>query len=187
MKHWLFLILTAFYTPLFADDYIFDKVHTQIFFSVDHMGFSTSTGAFVNFDGHFSFDPDNPERADVEVVIETDSIDLNDETWNKHMKAAKWFDVEQFPTMRFKSTQIIKTGEKTMDVVGDFTLKGVTKPVTLKATFNKIGEQFGKAKIGFSANTTINRLAFGMDANANLVGTEIPIRIEVEGERVNLP
>jgi len=184
MQHLLLLMLTLFCSPLFAADYVFDKKHTQIFFSADHLGFSTSTGAFVDFDGNFSFDPDNVEQADVEVIIKTASIDLNDQEWNDHMKAAKWFDVEQFPTMSFKSTQVIKTGEKTMDVIGDFTLKGVTKPVTLKVVFNKIGQQFGKDKIGFSANTTINRLDFGMDANATLIGTDIPIRIAVEGVKI---
>ena len=184
MKLLITTLLTCFSSLALAADYVFDKVHTQIFFSASHVGFSQSTGAFVDFDGNFSFDPKKPEEASVEVIIQTDSVDLNDKTWNDHMKAAKWFDVEQFPTMTFKSTEVVKTGDKTMDVTGDFTLKGVTNPVILKVIFNKIGRQFGKDKIGFSATTTIDRLAFGMDANATLIGTDIPIRIEVEGVQV---
>lgn len=184
MKRLLSLVLIIFSSPVFSAEYLFDKVHTQIFFNVSHLGFSNSTGAFVDFDGGFRFDPENVEQSKVEVSINTASIDMNDKKWNDHMKAAKWFDVEQFPTMNFKSTQVIKTGDKTMDVVGDFTLKGVTRPVTLKVIFNKIGQQFGKDKIGFSASITIDRLAFGMDANAELIGTDISVRIEVEGVKV---
>jgi polyisoprenoid-binding protein YceI len=184
MKHLLLVLLMVFGSPLFAADYLFDKTHTQIFFNVDHLGFSTSTGAFTGFEGGFSFDPDNVEQASVEVIIQTSSIDLNDDKWNSHMRAAKWFDAEQFPTMTFKSTEVIKTGEKTIDMVGDFTLKGVTKPVILKVVLNKIGQQFGKDKIGFSATVTIDRLDFGMDANAKLIGTQIPISIAVEGIKV---
>lgn len=183
MKRLFACLLMAVSSFTFAASYNFDKVHTQIFFTANHVGFSNSTGAFLDFDGNFNFDPESIEDAFVEVVIQTNSIDLNDKKWNDHMQGAKWFDAVQFPTMRFKSTKVTKTGEKTMDVVGDFTLKGVTKPVTLKVTFNKMGEFFGKEKVGFSATTTINRLDFGMSANKQFIGTDIPIRIEVEGEK----
>lgn len=164
-----------------AEEYYFDKVHTQIFFSASHLGFSTSTGAFVDFDGKFIFDQNDFSKSSVEVVIHTKSIDLNDDTWNDHMRDKKWFNVEEFPAMTFKSTSVTKTGDNTMDIIGDFTLLGVTKPVVLKTTFNKAGEQFGKQKAGFSATATIDRTEFGMKTYAPIISAEIPIRIEVEG------
>ncbi|MBX2808331.1 MAG: YceI family protein [Cellvibrionaceae bacterium] len=182
MKRLLLLAALTAVTPLtMAADYVFDKVHTQIIFSANHLGFSTSTGSFVKFDGSFSFDETNMSKSAVNVTIQTDSIDLNDTTWNSHMKGKKWFDVEQFPTMTFVSKSVQKTGDKTMDVKGDLTLKGVTKPVTLAVTLNKIGEQFGKNKAGFSAVTVIDRTDFGMKTYAPAISAEIPIRIEVEG------
>ena len=162
-------------------EYAFDKVHTQILFTVSHLGFSNSTGAFTEFDGGFVFDENNLEASSVNVSISTKSIDMNDKTWNQHLSGEKWFDVKQFPTMSFKSTGVTKTGDKTMDVKGDLTIKGVTKPVTLAVIFNKAGDQFGKAKAGFSATTSIDRTEFGMPNNAPAIGAQVTIRIEVEG------
>ena len=165
----------------FAAEYNFDKVHTQITFTVSHLGFSTSTGSFVDFDGHFTFDESDFSKSSVEVTIDTNSIDFNDKTWNNHMKGEKWFFTKRYPKMMFKSTSVKKTGEKTMDVVGDLSLKGITKPVTLSVTFNKAGKQFGKEKAGFSATTIIDRTEFGMKRGAPAISAKIPVRIEVEG------
>jgi len=164
-----------------AADYDFDKVHTQILFSVSHLGFSTSTGAFVDFDGDFSFDPANADKAAVNVEIETKSLDMNNTTWDSHLSGAKWFDVKKYPTMSFKSTSVKMTGENTMDVMGDLTIKGVTKPVILNATLNKIGKAFGKDRIGFDATATIDRTEFGMDEGVPAIPAEVLLRITVEG------
>lgn len=173
----LLLVLSSFGH---SADYEFDKVHTQILFSVSHMGFSHSNGAFVDFDGRFNFNKRDFTDSSVEVTIDVASLDLNDATWNEHMLEEQWFDVKNHPTMVFKSKQVIPTGDKTMNVLGDLTLKGVTRPATLAVTLNKVGVQMGKRKAGFSARTTIDRTDFGMDAYAGMIGTEIDIRIEVE-------
>ncbi|GLS25373.1 YceI family protein [Marinibactrum halimedae] len=182
MKKLIAAAILAAAAPLVsAADYTFDKVHTQILFSVSHMGFSNSNGAFVDFDGSFSFDEKDYSKSKVEVTIDTKSIDMNDATWNDHMMSEKWFNVAKFPTMMFKSKSVKKTGDKMFDVMGDLTLKGVTKSVTLKTKLNKVGTQMGKEKAGFSATATIDRTTFGMDTFAPMIGAEIPIRIEVEG------
>ena len=181
MRRLLLALMFTLSTTSFAAEYTFDKVHTQITFSASHLGFSTSTGAFVDFDGHFIFDENDFSQSSVEVVIKTKSIDLNDKTWNQHMQGEKWFFAKRYPTMTFKSTSVKKTGEKTMDVIGELTLKGVTKPATLNVTFNKAGKQFGKEKAGFSAVTTIDRTEFGMSRGVPGISAEIPVRIEVEG------
>lgn len=168
-----------------AADYKFDTAHTQIFFSVSHFGFSNSTGQFTDFDGGFTFDEKDFTKSSVNVTIQTDSVDLsNHKKWIDHMTSKDFFNSKKFPTMTFKSTQVKKTGDKTMDVTGDLTIKGVTKPVVLNVTFNKTGEAFGAQKAGFSASTTIDRTDFGLDTYAPNIGTEVPIRIEVEGEKI---
>lgn len=168
-----------------ADNYKFDTAHTQIFFSVNHMGFSTSTGQFIDFDGGFNFDEEDYSKSSVEVTIQVASLDLsNHAKWNEHVTGKDFFDAATYPTMTFKSTDVKKTGDKTFAVTGDLTIKGKTKSAILDVTFNKAGEAFGKQKAGFSATTTVNRTDFGVDAYAPAVGVEIPISIEVEGEKI---
>lgn len=182
MKRFLASLLIIACSPLAnSAEYLFDKVHTQILFSVSHLGYSNSTAAFTDFDGQFNFDKRDYSQSSVNVTINVASINFNDATWNEHMLEKKWFDAEQFPTMAFVSKKVVPTGYMTMDVVGELTIKGVTLPTTLAVTVNKVGVQFGKRKAGFSAKTTIDRTDFGMDTYAGMIGSEIDINIEVEG------
>ena len=126
------IVFVFFNNPLMADSYKLDPVHTQIMFTVSHMGFSYPTGSFVKFEGGFDFDENNYENSA--------GIDMNDATWNEHLSGEQWFNVAKYPTMTFKSTKVMKTGDKTMDVTGDLTLLGVTKPVTLNVVFHKKGK-----------------------------------------------
>ena len=189
-----FLTLAAFASAIFyiqpakaADQYSFDKAHTQILFFVDHLGFSKSQGEFLDYDGHFNFNTSEPAKSDVEVTIKTASIDMDHEGWNDHMKNADFFDVEKFPTMTFKSTAIEVTGDNTANITGDFTLLGVTKPVVLAVTHNKSDTHpfSGKYVSGFSASTTIKRSDFGMTYGVPGVGDDVEVRIEVEGVRAD--
>ncbi|MCB1651533.1 MAG: polyisoprenoid-binding protein [Alphaproteobacteria bacterium] len=168
-----------------TERYDFDKVHTQILFFVDHLGFSKSHGKFLDFDGGFVFDREHPENSNIDVVIKTDGLDMDDEKWDEHLKGPDFFNVEKFPDMRFKSTSIAVTGDQTADVTGDLTLLGVTKPVTLHVVHNKSGKHpfGGKYISGFSATAHLNRSDFGMNYGVPAIGDEVQIRIEVEGVR----
>lgn len=165
-----------------AKRYHFDTVHTQILFFVSHLGFSISEGEFLDFDGHILFDQETPEHSSVEVSIQTASIDMDDEKWDAHMKNADFFDVENYPTMTFKSTHIEITGENTANITGDLTILDQTKPVTLATTLNKAGEHPFNKKLmaGFSASASIKRSDFGMTYGLPMVGDDVEIRIEVE-------
>lgn len=165
--------------------YEIEKPHTQIVFSVNHLGFSHSFGKFTDYSGTFVVDPDSVESSNVDVTINTASIDLDDQKWNDHLKNADFFNVEQFPTMTFKSTKVEKTGDKTANLTGDLTLLGVTKPVTLEVTLNGQGEHpFNKKQmIGFSAKGSLKRSDFGMGYGLPAVGDDITLMIEVEGIR----
>lgn len=181
------VFLTSFHTNAQAqiERYSFDKAHTQILFFVDHLGFSFSQGEFHEYDGGFVFDRTQPENSSVEVTIQTASIDMDHEKWNDHMKNADFFDVENFPTMEFKSTDIEVTGEKTARITGDLTMLGETHPVTLDVTYNKSGTHpfNGEYVSGFSATATLDRTQWGMDYGVPNVGQNVELRLEVEGFR----
>jgi polyisoprenoid-binding protein YceI len=167
------------------ENYEFDTVHSQIIFFVSHLGFSISEGEFLDFDGLITFNRDEPEKSSVNVTIDTASIDMDDEKWNDHMKNEDFFNVEKYPHMTFKSTDIEVTGEKTAKITGDLTILETTKPVTLDVTFNKAGKHpFGdKYAAGWSATTSIKRSDFGMNYGLPNVGDDVEIRIEVEAVR----
>ena len=122
------------------EKYEFDKAHTQILFFVNHLGFSNSQGEFHDYDGGFTFDAENPENSSIDVTIMTESVDMDDEKWDDHLKNADFFNVEKYPSMTFKSTNIEVTGEKTAKITGDLTILETTKPVTLDVTFNNAGQ-----------------------------------------------
>ena len=187
MKKFSALLLAASLfvaTPAAAAQYTFEKPHTQIIFAVGHLGFSHSHGMFTDFSGGFTFDEAAPEKSTVDVTIQTASIDMRHDKWNEHLKNADFFNVEQFPTMTFKSTAVEVTGEKTAKLTGNLTLLGVTKPVTLDVTYNKSGvHPYSKKYVsGFSATGTLNRSDFGMTYGLPGVADEVRLIIEVEGE-----
>jgi len=168
------------------ETYEFDKTHTQILFFVNHLGFTMSQGEFHDYDGTVVFDQQDPTNSMVELTIQTDSIDMDDQKWDKHMKNKDFFDVKKYPIMTFKSTSIKITGDDTANLLGDLTILDVTKPVVLKTTFNKADvHPFSKRYVaGFSATTEIKRSEFGMDYGLPGIGDNVEIRIEAETMRV---
>lgn len=179
------LLLAA--SPAFAapEKYAFDPAHTQILFSVSHLGFSHSHGRFGAFDGSFTFDEKNPAASAIDVAVDTASVDMGSKEWDDAVKAETFLDAEKFPKMIFKSTHITQTGDRTGAVTGDLTLLGMTKPVTLNVTFNKSGNHpYTKNHLaGFTASGTLKRSDFGMSKHLPDVGDEVAITIEVEGIR----
>ena len=168
-----------------VEKYSFDKAHTQILFFADHLGFSKSQGEFHDYDGYFIFNRDEPEKSSLNVTIQTQSIDMDDEKWDAHMKNEDFFDVGQFPTMTFKSTRIDVTGDNSANITGDLTILGVSRPATLAVTHNKSARHpfSDRFVAGFSAAATVRRSAYGMDYGLPLLGDDVEIRIEAEGIR----
>ena len=163
--------------------YNFDRLHTQILFFADHLGFSSSSGRFLDFDGHFDFDQGHPADSDVEITIKTDSLDMADGNWDEHLKGPDFFNVAKYPDMMFKSTAIKVTGEKTADITGDLTMLGQTHPVTLHTTLNKVGlfPINNQHRAGFSATAMLDRTQWGMTAFTPMMNPMTEIRIQVEG------
>lgn len=161
--------------------YTLDKSHAKIIWSASHFGFSTYYGEFTDFDAKLNLDPANPANSKLSVTVQTDSVDGHNEALEKHLESADFFDVEKFPTATFVSTSVVPTGATTADVTGDFTLLGVTKPLTLKVTFNKAGENMaGTYVAGFSAEGAVKRSDFGM--NYAVPGVSDEVKLTISGE-----
>lgn len=168
-----------------------DPAHTQANFSVRHMMVATVRGSFDKVSGTLEFDPQNPANSRVEATIEAASINTGLADRDAHLRSADFFDVENYPTITFKSTSVKPTGDNTADVTGDLTIRGVTRPVTLKVEF--LGETIGMSggtHAGFEARGKINREDFGLTWNVALetggvlVGKEISLNIDAEVIRV---
>lgn len=166
-------------------DFEIDKSHTNISFSIDHFGFSTTQGRFADWEGTLVIDQEAPENSKVSVVVKTESLDTFYPDRDKHLKSADFFNVATFPEITFNSTGVEKTGDGTLEVAGDLTILGVTKPTVLNVKVTKIGESPITKKItaGFDASTVIKRSDFGMTTFAPAIGDEVTIQIHSEAAK----
>jgi len=166
----------------------FDPYHTQVEFSAKHLGMMTVRGHFAEVSAGGELHPEHPERSTVAATINTASIRTHNEQRDNDLRSSNFLEIDKFPTMTFKSTKIEHTGGDRYKVTGDLTIKGTTKSVTLNAV--KYGEfndpQMGH-RIGYAAETQINRKDFGMRFDMILDGKLIvsnEIQINIEGEIV---
>lgn len=170
--------------PAHADSktYSFDPNHTNIVWHASHFGFSSPSGRFGVVEGNIMIDENDLATSTVDVTIDVAGLVTGIPKFDEHLKSADFLDTEKFPTAHFKSTSVDVTGEKTAKVHGDFTLHGVTKPVTLDVTLNKKGEHpFSKKDtVGFSAMTTLKRSDFGVSMYSPNVSEDVEIAIEAE-------
>jgi polyisoprenoid-binding protein YceI len=172
-----------------ADSYTFDKDHTKIVFVYNHLGMSNQYGRFDGFDGEVEFNAEKMNTGRANVSIDVASIDTDVPKLDEHLRSEEFFDAAKHPKITFKSTEMRQTGAKALQIVGDLTIKGKTRPVVLDATFNYIGEhplaKFVKAYAGvqyasFSAKTRIRRSEFDVGLYAPLTSDSIDIIIETE-------
>jgi len=161
-----------------------DPVHSSIGFSVRHLMVSKVRGTFQNFSGAIVVAEDGTPSVTAEIAV--DSINTNNEQRDAHVKAADFFDVENHPTATFRSTGVRADGDN-YAVDGEFTLKGITKPVTLNLEFNGVNPGMGHGEVaGFEASVVLNRKDFGIDIDVPLetggtvVGDKVTITLEIE-------
>jgi polyisoprenoid-binding protein YceI len=167
-----------------AADYVIDSkgAHASINFKIQHLGYSWLTGRFNDFEGTFSYDNEKPSDANIMVNITTDSIDSNHAERDKHLKGDDFLDVDEYPSAKFVSTKIVEKGDGMMDVMGDFTFHGVTKPITINA--KKIGEgkdPWGGYRAGFMGTTVIALKDFGIDYDLGPASQTVELELHVEG------
>jgi polyisoprenoid-binding protein YceI len=165
-----------------AGAYRLDPDHGKITWSISHLGFSTYRGQFTGVDAKLTADPKAPEKSTLTVTVAMDSVGTLNPELDKHLKSPEFFDVAKFPTATFKATEIAVTGKDTGTITGNLTLHGVTKPVTLQATFHQAGlfPMDKKYRMGFDAQATIKRSDFGIDAYLPLLGDTVTLDIEAE-------
>jgi polyisoprenoid-binding protein YceI len=174
-----------------AGDYTLDKSHANLEFKVNHLGFSHYTARFADFDAKLKFDPAHPEASTVEATIDPRSLALPTPPagFKGELTGKAWLDAGQYPAITFRSTNVEVSGVYSAKVTGDFTLHGVTKPVTLDVVFN--GGYAGHpmdphARVGFSAHGTFNRsdfgIAFGVRAPGTTMGVSDAVDVSIEAE-----
>ncbi len=144
-----------------------DPTHSEIQFKVKHLVISTVTGSFNAFSSSIKQASADWENAQIEFTAEINSIDTNNNDRDNHLKSAEFFDAEQFPTLNFKSTSFQSKGNNKFELVGDLTIKGTTKSVTMAAELGgEMVDPWGNHKVGFELNGEIVREEFGLTWNA---------------------
>ena len=164
-----------------ADTYSIDPNHTFPVFEVNHLGFSTQHVRFDKTSGTITLDM-AAKKGSVDLKIETTSLDMGFPLWNEHMSADGFFNTAKFPTMTFKSTKLIFKDDKVVAAEGDFTMLGVTKPLTITVNDFKCGDHpmLKKPMCGANITGTIKRSDFGMSKYVPAISDEIKIHVPVE-------
>ncbi|WP_016585797.1 YceI family protein, partial [Yersinia pestis] len=169
-----------------AADYKIDKEgqHAFIEFRIKHLGYSWLYGSFNDFDGSFTFDDKNPAADKVNVVINTNSVDTNHAERDKHLRGKSFLNVAKFPQATFESTEVKKNGDG-YSVIGNLTLNGVTKPVTLESKLTGQGnDPWGGYRAGFEANGNIKLKDFNITTDLGPASQEVELILSVEGVQV---
>ena len=166
----------------------FDPFHTQVEFSAKHLGMMTVRGHFNEVVATGEIHPDDPGRSKLEATINTASIRTHNEQRDKDLRSSNFLEIDKHPTMTFKSTKIEHVGGDRYRVSGDLTIKATTKPVTLDVVkYGEFNDPMMGHRIGYAAETKINRKDFGMNFDAMLDGKFVvsnDVSINIEGEIV---
>lgn len=159
-----------------------DPNHSSAQFSVRHLGVSTVRGAFMKVSGSAVYDPADASKDSVDVTIDASSVDTRVQMRDNDLRSPNFLDVQKYPTITFKSKQAKAAGQGKLQIVGDLTIHGVTKEVTLDVDgpSSPIKDPWGNQRIGASASTKINRKDFGVNGAPGVVGDDINITIDTE-------
>ncbi|MEI4235232.1 YceI family protein [Roseovarius sp. D22-M7] len=163
--------------------YTLDSSHSQVIFSYNHFGFSTTYGMFSGFEGEIMFDEEDPANSSVDVSMPLMSMFTGWEKREEHFMSEDFFDASEGDMITFTSTNIEVTGEDTANITGDLTMNGVTQSVTLETTLNKQVDAHpmeNKPWLGFDAATTLLRSDFNVGNFAPMVSDEVEVMISLE-------
>jgi len=165
-----------------TNEYQLKKDHTDVSFRISHAGFTMKHGSFADISGILNLDADHLDASSVDVTVAINSIATNDERRDRDLRSARFLDADQYPTMHFASKKVVQTGKNRIDVTGLLTLHGVTKPLILHATVNRLGPSpFGNAQTaGFSATGNLKRSDYGISGLIPIIGDEVVIEIDAE-------
>lgn len=176
------VIMLLLATGVFAQTtYKVDKSHSKLGFSISHLMISEVEGQFGSFDATIVSSKDDFSDAKVELTADVNTINTNSERRDGHLKSADFFDAAKYPTITFKSTSFTKTGDKTYKLVGDLTMHGVTKSVTLDATLTGTAAgRDGKKIVAFKTTGTFSRVDFGVGKPGTSPGEEVTVVAKME-------
>lgn len=169
-----------------ASDYVIDTkgMHASIEFRIKHLGYSWLVGRFNRFSGTFSFDDKAPDASKVNVEIDTTSVDTNHAERDKHLRGGDLLDTDMFPTATYESTAVKASGPDKATIIGNLTLHGVTKEVTIEAT--RLGggtDPWGGYRDGFTGTATIALADFGIMRNLGPASKNVELTLNIEGVR----
>lgn len=171
--------------PSLADNYTIDTkgAHASINFAIKHLGYSVLTGRFDTFSGDFSYDPAKVEASTINVTIDTNSVNSNHAERDKHLRSKDFLNVEKFPKATFVSKKVVAGKDKdSFDLVGDFTLNGVTKSITIAA--KKVGEgkdPWGGYRAGFEGTTELALKDYNIVFPLGPASETVKLSLNVEG------
>lgn len=181
---WLLVVGGSTVVVRAAEVYKVDPVHSSIVFKIGHLGMTNVHGRFNDVSGTITFDKDNPSKSAVEFTVPIESVDTHVAKRDQHLKSPDFFNAKQFPVMTFKSRAVKETGKDSYQIAGDFTLHGVTKPLTID--FKKGGEgkgMQGEYRAGGETQFTVKRTDYGMNFMLNAVADEVNVELAIEGIR----
>ena len=173
-------------TPARADNYILDTqgAHAFVGFRIKHLGYSWLYGRFNRFDGHFSYDENDPSKSNVVVTIDTTSIDSNHAERDKHLRSAKFLDADRYPEARFTGTSFEEAGEGRALLKGNLNLHGYTRPIAIEVEHIGHGpDPWGGYRRGFLGTTRLALKDFGIDTDLGYQSRELELTLSVEGIR----
>ncbi|QIE55403.1 polyisoprenoid-binding protein [Pikeienuella piscinae] len=174
-------LLTA--APLAAEPWKLDKDHVHVTFTVDNIGFSTTQGQFRDFDAEIDFDPENIEAASVTFTLKSDSVDTNSKSRDNHVKSKEFLDVKNFPEIVFRSTKVRLVDDRTAEITGEMSMKGVTQEEVFTAHLVRIGPSPFNAEdtiAGFYVEGELDRTDYGVSYGVPAIGAKVPIRIDIQ-------
>jgi polyisoprenoid-binding protein YceI len=178
---------TATQTQTDLQTFAIDPSHSRFGFSVRHLGFSKVRGSFEEFEGTIRMDEGDLSTLQASATVKTASVDTHEEKRDQHLRSEDFFHVEEYPTMTFESTDVRSVDGDQFTLVGNLTIRGVTKKVEFDAEFLGSGKDpWGNLKLAFEAATKINRKDFGLNWNAVLetggflVSEDVEIRLEIQ-------
>lgn len=188
MKKLLFFVLILSLGALQAQTkWTFDKAHSKVQFKVTHMVISEVTGQFKSYDGTVETSKDDFTDAKINFTIDVNSINTDNEQRDNHLKSDDFFNAEKYPKITFVSKSFKKVGDKKYKLVGDLTIRNITKQVELDVVYNgTVKDPWGNTRAGFKVTGQVNRFDFGLKWNALLefggavVGEKVDIIIDVE-------
>jgi len=170
--------------PASAQTYQIDPVHSSLLFRVKHMDTAYVYGMFTSMKGTVVVDEANPARSSINIEVDANSVYTHNEQRDNHLRGPDFFNTRQFPTITFKSTQVRRINANTVQVRGDLTIRGVTRPITASVTLTGKGKNpQGKDIIGFETRFTIRRSEFGIRYGLPGLGNEVQVTLSIEAAR----